>query len=119
MPASDVADAIEIESNPPPQPSGRQRPARGYASGKADYLDRLRKVEGQVRGLQRMVEADTYCPDVLIQVASVTRALQEVAVGLLNDHLHQCVVNAMRSSPSEGDASLAEVARTIRHVVRL
>ncbi len=102
----------------PPSAAGL-RPVRGYASGKADYLSRLRKIEGQVRGLQKMVEADTYCPDVLIQVASVSRALQEVAVGLLNDHLHHCVVAAVRISEPQGEASLAEVARTIRHVMRL
>ena len=58
---------------------------RGYASGKADYLARLRKIEGQIRGLERMVESDAYCPEIVIQVASATRALQEVTVGLLND----------------------------------
>ena len=72
----------------PPAATGGERSRRGYASGKADYLSRLAKIEGQVRGLQKMVEADTYCPDVVVQVASVTRALQELAVGLLTDHLH-------------------------------
>jgi CsoR family transcriptional regulator, copper-sensing transcriptional repressor len=111
----------------PPRPGrgapGRGgRPARrrrGYASGKADYLSRLRKIEGQVRGLQKMVEADTYCPDVVVQVGSVTRALQEVAVGLLTDHLHRCVVDAARASQDDGQASLGEVASTIRQVIRL
>src|SRR5216683_235725 len=70
------------ECSPPRRTGAAPRPARGYASGKDDYLTRLRKIEGQVRGLQRMVEADTWCPDVLVQVASATRALQEVAVGL-------------------------------------
>jgi CsoR family transcriptional regulator, copper-sensing transcriptional repressor len=96
-----------------------RRPARGYASGKDDYLSRLRKIEGQVRGLQKMVEADTWCPDVVVQVASATRALQEVAVGLLNDHLHHCVMNAVRASDVGGEESLAEVAHTIRQVIRL
>jgi DNA-binding FrmR family transcriptional regulator len=93
------------------------RTARGYASGKEDYLRRLRKIEGQVRGLQKMIEADTWCPDVVTQVASATRALQEVAVGLLNDHLRHCVHDAARRS--DADAVLAEVAGTIRQVVRL
>ncbi len=95
------------------------RPRRGYASGKADYLSRLAKIEGQVRGLRKMVEADTYCPDVVVQVASVTRALQEVAVGLLTDHLHHCVVDAVHASEADGQASLGEVASTIRQVIRL
>ena len=95
------------------------RPRRGYASGKDDYLARLAKVEGQVRGLQRMIGEDKYCPDVVVQIASVTRALQEVAVGLLNDHLRHCVMTAVQSSKGEGDASLNEVASTIRQVMRL
>jgi DNA-binding FrmR family transcriptional regulator len=97
----------------------RPRPVRGYASGKDDYLRRLRKVEGQVRGLQKMIEDDTWCPDVVIQIGSATRALQEVAVGLLSDHIAHCVTGAMASSPEEGDVRLAEVAATIRQVIQL
>jgi DNA-binding FrmR family transcriptional regulator len=97
----------------------RIRPVRGYASGKDDYLRRLRKIEGQVRGLQKMIEADTWCPDVVTQVASATRALQEVAVGLLNDHLRHCVTGAAAADPGEADARFAEVAATIRQVIRL
>ena len=97
----------------------RPRPARGYASGKEDYLRRLRKIEGQVRGLQKMIEADTWCPDVVTQVASATRALQEVAVGLLNDHIAHCVTAAAAHSPDDADTRLAEVAATIRQVIRL
>ena len=100
-------------------PAVGTRVVRGYASGKADYLVRLRKIEGQVRGLQRMVESDAYCPDVVIQVGSATRALQEVAIGLLNDHLHHCVLAAMSCSEAEGNASLDEVTSTIRQVIRL
>ena len=102
-----------------PPPARRPRPARGYASGKEDYLRRLRKIEGQVRGLQKMIEADTWCPDVVTQVASVTHALQEVAIGLLNDHLRHCVTVGAARCPEDGDARLAEVAATIRQVIRL
>jgi DNA-binding FrmR family transcriptional regulator len=114
-----AADTSDARCGPPRTvvQTGR-RPARGYASGKSDYLARLRRIEGQVRGLQRMVEADTYCPDVMIQVASAIGALQEVAVGLLNDHLRHCVTAAVRS-PDGGEASLVEVAGAIRQVVRL
>ncbi len=111
------------------QPAGQARPpafhpasrprTRGYASGKADYLTRLRKIEGQVRGLQRMVEEDTWCPDVVTQIASVTRALQEVAVGLLSDHVRHCVQHAASASPDGGRVSLDEVAAAIRQVMRL
>lgn len=107
------------ECSPPPRTPSASRPARGYASGKDDYLTRLRKIEGQVRGLQRMIEADTWCPDVVVQVVSATRALQEVAAGLLNDHLAHCVASAARRSDADGDAALAEVAGTIRQVIRL
>src|SRR6516165_11346264 len=95
-----------------PPPARRPRPARGYASGKEDYLRRLRKVEGQVRGLQKMIDADAWCPDVVIQVASATRALQEVAVGLLSDHLRHCVMAAAADCPNDADERLAEVAAT-------
>ncbi|MFI4971065.1 MAG: metal-sensitive transcriptional regulator [Hyphomicrobiales bacterium] len=96
-----------------------RRPARGYASGKDDYLARLAKIEGQVRGLHKMVEDDRWCPDIVTQISSVSRALQEVSVGLLNDHIHCCVVDAVRRSDSDGDAAFHEVASTIRQVVRL
>jgi DNA-binding FrmR family transcriptional regulator len=99
--------------------SALNRTKRGYASGRDDYLVRLRKIEGQVRGLQRMIEEDRWCPDVVTQVASTTRALQEVAVGLLNDHLHHCVMAAARRSDAEAQDQLDEVAAAVRQVVRL
>ena len=100
-------------------PSRARRPVRGYASGKDDYLTRLRKIEGQVRGLHNMIEEDRWCPDVVTQVSSATRALQEVAVGLLNDHLHACVMDAARKDPADAEEKLGEVASAIRQVVRL
>ena len=118
-----VADIQPVTKPPTPNRTSTPREGsgtvRGYATGKAAYLLRLRKIEGQVRGLQRMVDAETYCPDIVIQIASATRALQEVSVGLLNDHLHHCVVAAMGRSETDGNASLDEVTRTIRHVIRL
>jgi len=114
-----AAGQMTAECGPPPCPAAHPRQVRGYASGKEDYLRRLHKIEGQVRGLQKMIEADTWCPDVVIQVASATQALQEVAVGLLNDHLRTCVITAARGSPADGDARLSEVTATIRQVVRL
>ena len=105
--------------SPPIRPSTAQRTARGYASGKDDYLTRLRKVEGQVRGLQKMIEAGAWCPDVVTQVASATRALQEVAVGLLSDHIRHCVVHAVHSSEGDDGHALDKVTGTIRQVIRL
>ena len=120
MTALAVGDGLRAGECSPPQRTGATlRTARGYASGKDDYLRRLRKIEGQVRGLQKMIEADTWCPDVVTQVASATGALQEVAVGLLSDHLRHCVLHAVQSSPAEGDLALIEATGTIRQVVRL
>jgi DNA-binding FrmR family transcriptional regulator len=84
---------------------------RGYTQDKDAYLKRLRRIEGQVRGLQRMVEEDVYCIDVLTQVSAVTRALQE-------DHLDACVSEAVRQGGDEGRASVHEAAEAISRLVR-
>jgi DNA-binding FrmR family transcriptional regulator len=118
MSANGVEQPTREHTVPSPH-AGQTHPVRGYASGKGDYLARLRKIEGQVRGLQKMIDEDRWCPDVITQISSATRALQEVAVGLLSDHLHHCVVAAVRSSEPDGQAKLDEVASTIRQVVRL
>jgi DNA-binding FrmR family transcriptional regulator len=90
----------------------------GYTMTKDDYLNRLRRIEGQVRGLQRMVESDTYCIDVLTQISAVTSALQSVAVGLLDEHLHHCVTDAVASgSPDAGD-KVTEATRAIERLVK-
>jgi DNA-binding FrmR family transcriptional regulator len=91
----------------------------GYADRRADHLARLHKVEGQVRGIARMVEQDRYCIDVLTQVSAATRALQQVALGLLDDHLRHCVVDAARQGSVERDAKLDELAETLRRAFRL
>ena len=82
----------------------------GYAERRADHLARLRKVEGQVRGIARMVDEDRYCIDVLTQVSAATRALQQVALGLLDDHLRRCVIDAARAGSAERDATFDELA---------
>ena len=94
------------------------RSMRGYTQDKDAYLKRLRRIEGQVRGLQRMVEEDVYCIDVLTQVSAVTRALQAVALGLLEDHLGACVSEAVRQGGDEGRASVHEAAEAISRLVR-
>ncbi|MFB7171905.1 metal-sensitive transcriptional regulator [Streptomyces sp. NPDC056254] len=91
----------------------------GYADHKGDYLARLHKVEGQVRGIARMVDDDRYCLDVLTQISAVNRALQEVALGLLDDHVRHCVTDAARSDPGEGEEKLAELALALRRALRL
>ena len=90
----------------------------GYAGSKEDYLKRLPRIEGQVRGLQRMVDEDTYCIDVLTQVAAVTKALQAVSLGLLEDHVSHCVVDAARTSDEEAEAKVREAADAIARLVR-
>ena len=90
----------------------------GYSGTKDDYLKRLRRIEGQVRGLARMVDEDTYCIDILTQVAAVTSALEAVSLGLLEDHLGHCVVNAARESQEAGDAKVREAADAIARLVR-
>jgi CsoR family transcriptional regulator, copper-sensing transcriptional repressor len=90
----------------------------GYTGSKDDYLKRLRRIEGQVRGLQRMVEEDTYCIDVLTQVAAVTKALQAVSLGLLEDHVAHCVVDAARTSDDSAQEKVREAADAIARLVR-
>ena len=88
---------------------------RGYTMTKDDYLKRLRRIEGQVRGLQRMVEEDTYCIDILTQVSAATKALQGVAVGLLDEHVRHCVRNA---ADGDADAMITEATQAIERLVR-
>jgi DNA-binding FrmR family transcriptional regulator len=90
----------------------------GYHGTKDEHLKRLRRIEGQVRGIARMVEDDAYCIDVLTQVAAATKALQAVSLSLLDDHLGHCVVEAARRSPEEGDAKVREASDAIARLVR-
>ena len=95
-----------------------QHATHGYTDAKDDYLKRLRRVEGQVRGIARMVDEDVYCIDILTQVAAVTKALQAVSIGLVEDHLAHCVVDAARQSPEEGAAKVKEASDAIARLVR-
>lgn len=90
----------------------------GYTQDKDTYLTRLRRIEGQVRGLQRMVENDTYCIDVLTQVSAVTKALQSVALGLLEDHLSHCVAQAVDEGGTLADEKVKEASAAISRLVR-
>ena len=97
----------------------RRRPLPGYVGNKRDHVLRLAKAEGQVRGIAHMVDDDRYCIDVLTQVAAATKALQQVALGLLDDHVKHCVSSAARSSVEEADAKVAEVGRAVALALRL
>jgi DNA-binding FrmR family transcriptional regulator len=92
-------------------------PQPGYITRKDDYTRRLRRIEGQARGLQRMVEEDQYCIGILTQVSAMTSALQAVALGLLDDHLHHCVVAAAAGGP-EADQKIQEASAAISRLVR-
>ncbi|XVV06654.1 metal-sensitive transcriptional regulator [Actinosynnema sp. CA-248983] len=91
---------------------------RGYTTGKDDYLKRLRRVEGQVRGLQRMVENDEYCIDVLTQIAAATKALQAVSLGLIDEHLKHCVAEALTEGGENAEAKVREASDAIARLVR-
>ncbi|MCT1366938.1 MULTISPECIES: metal-sensitive transcriptional regulator [Kocuria] len=95
----------------------------GYTHDKQAYLKRLRRVEGQVRGIQRMIDEDQYCIDVLTQISAINKALNAVAVGLLDEHLGHCVVGAVRAASEGGDESIidekiAEATAAITRLVR-
>jgi len=92
---------------------------RGYSMHKDDYRTRLRRIEGQVRGLERMVDEDEYCVDILTQIVSVTKALQGVGLGLLDEHLRSCVRGAAESSRAEGDAKLTEAVQAVERLLKV
>jgi DNA-binding FrmR family transcriptional regulator len=90
----------------------------GYTHDKDSYIRRLRRIEGQVRGLQRMVEDDKYCIDILTQVAAATKALQSVALGLLEEHLGHCVVQAVAEGGDTANDKVREASDAIARLVR-
>jgi DNA-binding FrmR family transcriptional regulator len=90
----------------------------GYVADKDAHLRRLRRIEGQVRGIHRMVEDDRYCIDILTQVAAATNALQATALALLEQHLAHCVADAVRQGGAEADAKVAEASAAIARLVR-
>lgn len=90
----------------------------GYLYAKDAYVKRLRRIEGQVRGLQRMVEEEKYCIDILTQVSAVTKALQSVALALLDEHIAHCVAGAVNQGGDEADIKLREASDAIARLVR-
>lgn len=105
---TDTADPTETEA-----------PTRGYTMAKDAYGKRLNRIEGQVRGIRRMIDEDAYCIDVLTQVSAVTKALQAVAVGLLDEHLHHCVTNAITDGdPETIDVKLTEATKAIERLIK-
>jgi len=90
----------------------------GYSANKENYAKRLRRIEGQVRGIAKMIEDDKYCIDVLTQISAVNSALQSVALGLLDEHLGHCVRHAAAEGGVEADRKLAEASAAIARLVR-
>ena len=90
----------------------------GYISDKDRYLARLKRIEGQARGIHRMVEEEQYCIDILTQVSALTKALESVALGLLDDHLRHCVLDAAIEGGPAADAKLKEASDAIARLVR-
>ena len=92
--------------------------APGYAQNKDDYAKRMRRIEGQVRGIARMVDEDKYCIDILTPVSAVTKALQAVALGLLDEHMAHCVLDAAQAGGPEAEAKLKEASDAVARLVR-
>jgi CsoR family transcriptional regulator, copper-sensing transcriptional repressor len=92
--------------------------AHGYSARKDDYAKRLRRIEGQVRGIGKMIDEDKYCIDVLTQISAASSALQSVALGLLEEHLNHCVSHAVAEGGEEADKKLAEATAAIARLVR-
>ena len=92
--------------------------AHGYSQQKENYAKRLRRIEGQIRGIAKMIDEDKYCIDVLTQISAVNSALQSVALGLLDEHLGHCVTQSVAEGGDEADAKLAEASAAIARLVR-
>jgi len=90
----------------------------GYLHAKDAYQKRLRRIEGQARGLQRMVEEEQYCIDILTQVSAMTKALQSVALALLEEHIAHCVAGAVKEGGDEAEVKLREASDAIARLVR-
>jgi DNA-binding FrmR family transcriptional regulator len=96
----------------------RERRMQGYSERKEDHLRRLRRIEGQVRGLQRMIENDEYCIDVLTQISAATRALQAVSIALIDEHLKHCVSEAISAGGDTAETKIREASEAIARLVR-
>lgn len=90
----------------------------GYMAEKDRYLKRMKRIEGQARGITRMIEEEKYCIDILTQISALTKALQAVGLGLLDEHLNHCVLNAAQQGGSEAEEKLAEASKAIARLVK-
>lgn len=118
MTTTEAADATVPTPGAPEAPSDHDRGVHGYHKQKDEHLKRLRRIEGQIRGLQRMVEEDVYCIDILTQVSASTKALQSFALQLLEEHLRHCVADAAVKGGTEIDAKVEEATKAIARMMR-
>jgi DNA-binding FrmR family transcriptional regulator len=95
-----------------------EKSTHGYIHDKDRYLARLKRIEGQARGIHRMVEEDKYCIDILTQISALTSALEGVAIGLLDEHLKHCVVDAAKEGGPEADEKIKEASAAIARLVK-
>lgn len=114
-----VVDAVETNANGGHDTChAHVAPAPGYAESKAAFSRRLKRIEGQVRGVERMIDEDRYCIDVLTQISAIQSGLKAVALGLLDEHMAHCVVDAARQGGDEQEQKLAEVSDAIARLMR-
>ncbi|MBF6422647.1 metal-sensitive transcriptional regulator [Nocardia farcinica] len=109
--------AVTSPDAPAPADAG-DHAGHGYITAKDDYLKRLKRIEGQARGVHKMVEDEKYCIDILTQISAMTKALQAVAMGLLEDHISHCVVDAAVAGGPEAQAKIKEATDAIARLVR-
>ncbi|SIR64063.1 metal-sensitive transcriptional regulator [Williamsia sterculiae] len=101
-----------------PAPEAPAQVGHGYIADKDRYLARLKRIEGQARGIHRMIDEDTYCIDILTQISALNKALEGVALGLLDDHLRHCLVNAAQEGGPEADAKIKEAMQAITRLLK-
>ncbi|ATL28833.1 metal-sensitive transcriptional regulator [Streptomyces formicae] len=118
MTTTEAADAAVPTAEAPEASSDHDHGVHGYHKQKGEHLKRLRRIEGQIRGLQRMVEEDVYCIDILTQVSASTKALQSFALQLLEEHLRHCVADAAVKGGAEIDAKVEEATKAIARMMR-
>jgi DNA-binding FrmR family transcriptional regulator len=113
-----VEEPIQGDEDTMAQHDGDTGAPPGYMHRKDDYLRRMKRIEGQVKGIERMVADEKYCIDILTQVSAVTKALQAVALGLLDEHLAHCVVDAAKAGGPEAETKLREASDAVARLVR-
>ncbi|WP_426737478.1 metal-sensitive transcriptional regulator [Plantibacter sp. 2H11-2] len=113
-----MTDTAPVQDAAPAVDASSEKPHHGYITDKDRYLTRLKRIEGQARGIYRMVDQEQYCIDILTQVSALTSALESVALGLLDDHLKHCVVDAVKLGGDEGEAKIKEASDAIARLVR-